>query len=156
MARCDDQTYNSDWTSVKLRRSNSNGNMAKRGPKLRYGLYSRPSVVGGILPLVYLLPTRPSDPENEEYALRLPRELLKTIGEPIGYRWVSPRIAGGKPTRVMIWRAGPRPEGANTEERPPFMAPARSDAVGNEAVPDRRSGHHGPRPFRPRFSSFRR
>jgi hypothetical protein len=60
-----------------------------------------PSCIGGILPLVYLLPARPTDPENPDLIRRLPRDLLRTIGPPI------PRMQfgnGALPPPVLIWR----------------------------------------------------
>ena len=54
-----------------------------------------------ILPMVYLLPTRPADPKNPEFFKKLSRDLLRSIGEPL------PRIAfarGALPPPVLIWR----------------------------------------------------
>ena len=79
----------------------------RKGPRyapgqLRHCLVSGPSVVGGILPLVYLLPLRPSDPENPERIRRLPRELLRTIGAPVPRK----AFAGGRlpPGGIRIWQ----------------------------------------------------
>jgi hypothetical protein len=57
--------------------------------------------LGGIFLLVYLLPLRPADPHDPERILRLPRDLLRTIGPPI------PRAAflgGGLPVHARIWQ----------------------------------------------------
>jgi hypothetical protein len=58
--------------------------------RVRHRLIGGASCIGGILPLVYLLPCRPTDPENPEMIRRLPRDLLRTIGAPI------PRMAFAK------------------------------------------------------------
>ncbi len=78
---------------------------AKSPPKsprrLRRRLVSSRSCLGGILPMVYLLPTRPADPKNPEFFQKLPRDLLRSIGEPL------PRIAfacDALPPPVLIWR----------------------------------------------------
>jgi hypothetical protein len=58
------------------------------------------SEIGGITPLFYFLPTRPTDPENPKLIRNLPRDLLRMIGAPI------PRMAfayGALPPPVSIW-----------------------------------------------------
>ena len=74
----------------------------RRPPRhVRQRLVGGPSCIGGILPLVYLLPDRPTDPENPELIRKLPRDLLRTIGAPI------PRMSfakGALPPPVSIWR----------------------------------------------------
>ena len=83
--------------------------MHRRPPHLRrkpgtmpYYLVSGPSCIGGILPIVYLLPSRPPDFEDRDRYRRLPRDVLRTIGVPI------PKAAfcGGRLTfgPLRIWR----------------------------------------------------
>jgi hypothetical protein len=77
---------------------------------VRRHLVGGPSCIGGILSLVYLLPGRPTDPENPELIRKLPRDLLRTIGPPI------PRMSfanGALPPPVLIWRV--REKKGNTE-----------------------------------------
>jgi hypothetical protein len=75
---------------------------ARRLPRqVQRRIIGGPSCIGGTLPLVYLLPARPTDPENPELIRRLLRDLLRTIGPPI------PRMQFGKgvlPPPVSIWR----------------------------------------------------
>jgi hypothetical protein len=69
--------------------------------RLRWRMVSGRSCIGGILPMVYLLPSRPADPKNPKLFKKLPRDLFRTIGEPL------PRIAfarGALPPPVKIWR----------------------------------------------------
>jgi hypothetical protein len=69
--------------------------------KVRYCLVSGRNFLGGIFPLVYLLPLRPADPHRPERTLKLPPDLLRTIGPPI------PRasfVGGGLPGPARIWQ----------------------------------------------------
>jgi hypothetical protein len=84
----------------------ASGILRLRQPRrVRHRLIGGASCIGGILPLVYLLPCRPTDPENPEMIRRLPCDLLRTIGAPI------PRMAfakGALRPPVRIWRVHAR------------------------------------------------
>jgi hypothetical protein len=77
--------------------------------KVRYCLVTGRNNLGGIFPLVYLLPLRPADPHRPERTLKLPPDLLRTIGSPI------PRpsfVGGGLPVPVRIWQVRTTKRGA--------------------------------------------
>jgi hypothetical protein len=69
--------------------------------QVRRRIVCGPSCIGGILPIVYLLATRPTDPENPEMIRRLPRDLLRTIGPSIPY---TAFLNGALRPPVRIWR----------------------------------------------------
>ena len=77
--------------------------------KVRYCLVTGRNYLGGIFPLVYLLPLRPPHPHHPERVLRLPPDLLRTIGPPI------PRasfVGGGLPVPSRIWQVRTTTRGA--------------------------------------------